>query len=115
MLSGRRDASFRSARHSSTPRLCGPAMRAAHNREGPKRRQRCYHGRAMRVTILYFAAARERAGTGTDASGRPGGAPAADALAAACAKPPPLQAVAGKLRLAVDQEFAGGDRKLRDG
>ncbi len=69
----------------------------------------------MRVTILYFAAARERAGTSSDALELAEGATAADALAAACARHPPLQAVAPRLRLAVDQEFAGPDRKLRDG
>ena len=69
----------------------------------------------MRVTVLYFAAARERAGTGSEAIELPEGATARDALAAACARHPPLQAVADKLRLAVDQEFAGADRKLREG
>jgi molybdopterin synthase catalytic subunit len=69
----------------------------------------------MRVTILYFAAARERAGTSSDALEVPEGATAADALAAACARHPALTAVAGKLRLAVDQEFAATDRKLREG
>ena len=69
----------------------------------------------MRVTILYFAAARERAGTSSDALELAEGATAGDALAAACARHPPLQAVASRLRLAVDQEFAGADRKLRDG
>jgi molybdopterin converting factor subunit 1 len=69
----------------------------------------------MRVTILYFAAARERAGTGSEALELSEGATAADALAAACARHPALQAVAQKLRLAVDQEFTGVDRKLREG
>jgi MoaE-MoaD fusion protein len=72
-------------------------------------------GAAMRVTILYFAAARERAGTSSDALDLAEGATAGDALAAACARHPPLRAVAEKLRLAVDQEFARLDRKLRDG
>lgn len=69
----------------------------------------------MRVTVLYFAAARERAGASSDALDLPEGATAADALAAACARHPALLAVAGKLRLAVDQEFAGPDRRLHDG
>jgi MoaE-MoaD fusion protein len=69
----------------------------------------------MRVTILYFAAARERAGTGSESFDLPADASARDALAAACARHPPLQAVADKLRLAVDQEFAPPDRKLREG
>jgi len=69
----------------------------------------------MRVTILYFAAARERAGTKSEAFELAEGATAGDALAAACARHPPLQAVATQLRLAVDQEFAAADHRLRDG
>ncbi len=69
----------------------------------------------MRVTILYFAAARERAGASSDALDLAEGATAGDALAAACERHPPLRAVAEKLRLAVDQEFAGPERKLREG
>jgi molybdopterin synthase catalytic subunit len=69
----------------------------------------------MRVTVLYFAAARERAGAASDALDLPDGATAADALAAACARHPALQALAAKLRLAVDQEFSAPERKLRDG
>jgi molybdopterin converting factor subunit 1 len=69
----------------------------------------------MRVTVLYFAAARERAGASSDLLELPENATAGDALAAACARHPGLQAVADKLRVAVDQEFAGLERKLRDG
>jgi molybdopterin synthase catalytic subunit len=69
----------------------------------------------MRVTLLYFAAARERAGMPSEAIDLPAGATAADALAAACARHPPLAAVSSKLRLAVDQEFAGPERKLHEG
>src|SRR5436853_4082098 len=69
----------------------------------------------MRVTVLYFAAARERAGTPRDAIELPDGSTAADAREAACAAHPALRALADKLRLAVDQEFSAPDRKLRDG
>jgi MoaE-MoaD fusion protein len=69
----------------------------------------------MRVTLLYFAAARERTGKGSETIELPEGATASDAREAACAAHPALRAVADKLRLAVDQEFAGGDRKLREG
>src|SRR5512138_2239536 len=69
----------------------------------------------MRVTVLYFAAARERAGTASETLDLADGSRARDALAAACARHPALQAVADKLRLAVDQEFAGPERALRDG
>jgi molybdopterin synthase catalytic subunit len=69
----------------------------------------------MRVTLLYFAAARERTGKGSETVELPDGATAADAREAACAAHPALRAVADKLRLAVDQEFANAERKLRDG
>src|SRR5438309_1003656 len=71
--------------------------------------------RRMRVTMLYFAAARERAGASSETLELPDGATAGQALALACEKHPALQAVAGKLRIAVDQDFAQPDRKLRDG
>jgi molybdopterin synthase catalytic subunit len=69
----------------------------------------------MRVTMLYFAAARERAGRSSETLELPDGATAGQALALACEKHPALQAVAGKLRIAVDQDFAQGDRPLREG
>jgi MoaE-MoaD fusion protein len=69
----------------------------------------------MRVTLLYFAAARERAGKASEVVDLPEGATAADAREAACAAHPSLRPVADKLRLAVDQEFSAADRKLRDG
>src|SRR5256885_4714626 len=70
---------------------------------------------AMRVTIRYFAAARERAGISSETLELDEAATAAEALAAACARHPALQPVAQRLRLAVDQEFAAPERKLRDG
>jgi molybdopterin synthase catalytic subunit len=69
----------------------------------------------MRVTLLYFAAARERAGTPRETLELREGATARDALDAACAAHPPLRPVADRLRLAVDQEFSTPDRPLRDG
>jgi len=69
----------------------------------------------MRVTVLYFAAARERAGVSTEALELPEGATAAQALAAACERHPALQAIAARLRVAVDQDFAPLDRKMREG
>lgn len=69
----------------------------------------------MRVTVLYFAAARERAGLSSETLEVPEGATAAQALAAVCERHPSLRAVADKLRLAVDQQFAAADVKLRDG
>ncbi len=69
----------------------------------------------MRVTVLYFAAARERAGTGSDTLDLPEDATARDALGAACARHPGLQAVADKLRLAVDQQFVPPESRLHEG
>lgn len=69
----------------------------------------------MRVTILYFAAARERAGVAWEALELADGATAAQALAAACERHPALAAIAGRLRVAVDQDFAAPERKLREG
>ena len=69
----------------------------------------------MRVTVLYFAAARERAGMGSEALELPDSATAGQALALACERHPGLQPIASKLRLAVDQDFAQPDRKLREG
>jgi MoaE-MoaD fusion protein len=69
----------------------------------------------MRVTLMYFAAARERAGIGRETVELKDGATAADAREAACAAHPGLRAVVDQLRLAVDQEFAPGEKPLRDG
>ena len=69
----------------------------------------------MRVTLLYFAAARERAGVPRETIELRAGATAADAREAACAAHPGLRAIVEQLRLAVDQEFASPERPLRDG
>ncbi len=69
----------------------------------------------MRVTLLYFAAARERAGLSSEVLDLADGATAAQALEAACARHPGLQPIAGRLRVAVDREFAKLTAPLRDG
>ena len=69
----------------------------------------------MRVTLLYFAAARERAGVPRETVELRDGATAADAREAACAAHPGLRAIVERLRLAVDQQFAPAERPLRDG
>lgn len=69
----------------------------------------------MRVRVLYFAAARERAGVASEAIELAEGATAAQALALLCERHPPLNAIAGKLRVAVDEDFTPLDRKLREG
>ncbi|GAC1340873.1 MAG: hypothetical protein NVSMB23_11730 [Myxococcales bacterium] len=69
----------------------------------------------MKVNLLYFAAAREQAGTKAEALELRDGATAGDALAAACAAHPGLSSIAGQLRLAVDQQFAAPGLALREG
>jgi MoaE-MoaD fusion protein len=69
----------------------------------------------MRVTLLYFAAARERAGIPRETVDLRDGATAADAREAACGAHPGLRAIVDRLRLAVDQEFAPAERPLREG
>jgi len=69
----------------------------------------------MRVTLLYFAAARERAGCSSETLQLDPGATLADALAAACAAHPALAGIANKLRLALDREFAAVSAPLREG
>ena len=69
----------------------------------------------MRVTVLYFAAARERAGRSSEALELFDGATAGDALEAACKAHPELRPLSGKLRLAVDQSFAPVGTALREG
>jgi molybdopterin synthase catalytic subunit len=69
----------------------------------------------MRVTVLYFAAARERAGVSSEPFDLPEGATAAHALELACEKHPALVPLAERLRIAVDEDFSAPDRKLRDG
>lgn len=69
----------------------------------------------MRISLLYFAAARERAGVRSEHLELPEGATAADALAAACDAHPALAPLADKLRLAVDQQFVSTGTTLREG
>ena len=69
----------------------------------------------MRVTLLYFAAARERAGTSRELLELPADATAGAALLAACAAHPLLTPLVGKLRLAVDQAFAEPHTQLHEG
>jgi molybdopterin synthase catalytic subunit len=69
----------------------------------------------MRVTFLYFAAARERAGVGSEALELPQGATAGQALAAACEKHQGLRAISAKLRVAVDENFVSPEHALPDG
>ena len=69
----------------------------------------------MRVTLLYFAIARERAGTDREAFELPDGATAGQAKARALEAHPALQPIAAHLRVAVDQVFAPDAQPLEDG
>jgi MoaE-MoaD fusion protein len=69
----------------------------------------------MRVTVLYFAAARERAGRSSEVLELPEGATVALALEAACAAHPALRPLLDKLRFAVDQSFSPASTALREG
>lgn len=69
----------------------------------------------MRVTILFFAAARESAGTTSLTIELPAAATLGDALDAACALRPALTAVLPSCRTALDEEFAPRSAPLRDG
>jgi MoaE-MoaD fusion protein len=59
----------------------------------------------MAVTVLYFAAARERAGLSRESLDVPPGARVSDVLALLAAKHPPLAPLLPHLRVAVRQQF----------
>ncbi|HZI14968.1 MAG TPA: molybdopterin converting factor subunit 1 [Myxococcus sp.] len=67
------------------------------------------------VTVLYFAAARERAGLSREALEVPEGASVREVLQAITAKHPALAPLLPHLRVAVDQEFVGLDAPVRAG
>jgi molybdopterin synthase catalytic subunit len=69
----------------------------------------------MRVTVLYFAAARERAGVDRETFELPAGATAGAAKARALEAHAALQPIAAHLRLAVDRAFAPESAALHDG
>lgn len=70
----------------------------------------------MRVEVLYFAAARERAGRGDEVFELEAGATVAAALAAVEARHPDLVALRPYLRVAVDEAFIRDvETELRDG
>ena len=69
----------------------------------------------MRVTVLYFAAARERAGRDRESLDLPEGATAGQAKARLLELHPSLAPIAPHLRLAVDKAFAGDAVVLEEG
>ncbi|RKH39146.1 MoaD/ThiS family protein, partial [Corallococcus sicarius] len=63
----------------------------------------------MAVTVLYFAAARERAGVSRESLEVPEGARVSDVLALLSARHPSLTPLLPHLRVAVQQQFVGLD------
>lgn len=68
----------------------------------------------MRITVLYFAVFRERLGTSQETLELTQGATVADALAILAANRPPIAAMAGRYRVAVNHEFVDAARILSD-
>ncbi len=69
----------------------------------------------MRLTVLLFAAARDRAGTSTLSVDVPDGATAGDVLHACAAQRPSLSVLVPQLRVAVNQTFVGLDAPVAEG
>ena len=69
----------------------------------------------MRVQVLYFAAARERAGLGREEIELPEGASVEAALDLIARRHPALRPLLPHLRIAVDQEFARANDRLTSG
>jgi len=69
----------------------------------------------VRVTVLYFAAARERAGLDRESLELPEGATAGQARARLLELHPALAPLAPHLRLAVDKAFAPDSAVLTEG
>jgi len=70
----------------------------------------------IRITVLYFAAARERVGASREELELPSASPTvAEVLQLLCGKHPTLAPLLPHLRVAVDQEFTGPETKVRPG
>jgi molybdopterin synthase catalytic subunit len=69
----------------------------------------------VRVTVLYFAAARERAGLDRESLDVNDGATVLAVKALIAERHPALGAVMGHLRVAVDKAFATDGQQVRDG
>lgn len=69
----------------------------------------------MRISVLYFAVFREKLGTDAETLELPAGARVSDAVAALAAKHAPIAKLAGKFRVAVNQDFATDEHALADG
>jgi len=69
----------------------------------------------MKVVVLFFAAAREKAGAERRTLDLPEGATIADAWKRLASETPALAPVLASCRAAVDEEFATATTPLRDG
>src|SRR5262245_5701507 len=69
----------------------------------------------MQIQVLYFAVFRERLGTSDQALTLADGATVADAIAALAAQHAPIAQLAGRYRVAVNQDFVAADHVLRAG
>jgi molybdopterin converting factor subunit 1 len=69
----------------------------------------------MRIQVLYFAVFREKLGRDEEALELPDGARVRDAVVALAALHAPIATLAGRFRVAVNQDFADDDRALSDG
>lgn len=69
----------------------------------------------MRITVLYFAAAREAAGTDREELELPPGAEVATALEVAATRHPALRPLLPRCRVAVQQHFASRETRLQEG
>jgi molybdopterin converting factor subunit 1 len=69
----------------------------------------------MKLRVLYFAVFREKIGRDDDVLELADGARVRDAIAALAAQHPPIARLAGRFRVAVNQDFTDDDRALADG
>jgi molybdopterin synthase catalytic subunit len=69
----------------------------------------------MKLRVLYFAVFREKIGRDDDVLALADGATVADAITALAARHPAIARLAGRFRVAVNEEFSPDDRALADG
>ncbi len=69
----------------------------------------------MRITVLYFAVFKEKLGRDEEALELAPGARVADAIAALAERHAPIAKLAGRFRVAVNEDFALEDHELADG
>jgi len=69
----------------------------------------------VRITVLYFAVFRERIGKSDDSLELPDGSTVGGAIAMLAERHPPIAQLAGRFRVAVNQDFADLSRTLAEG